>query len=203
MIDGFLTTVWVAALATILAALVGAALFAISLHSRAAVACVRAVTDVMRCIPFLLFVYLIYYGLPAWGLVLNNVEAGLVALTLYNAVYFAELLRGAWRQLPVDQIDAGSAFGFRGWGLLRRFILPPLVLAAAPMLGNQVIQIIKDSAFLVIITLRELTFAANAIQSTYYVPLASFVCAALLYWLLCFGVERAARLVVNQAELLR
>ena len=77
------------------------------------------------------------------------------------------------------------------------------MFAALPNLGNQVIQIIKDSAFLVIITVRELTYAANEIQSTFYVPLASFVCAALLYWVLCLGVETGVRAMLRRAELAR
>ena len=198
-----MTTLLVAACATLLAGLLGVVLFALALRFRTAAAGVRAMTDGMRCVPFLLFLYLVYYGLPTWGLVLNSLTAGVAALTLYNAAYFAELLRGAWSQLPPEQVDAGKSFGFYGAELLRRVILPPLVFAAAPMLGNQVIQIIKDSAFLVIITVQELTYAANEIQATFYVPLASFVCAALLYWLLCLGVEAGVRAVLRRAEALQ
>lgn len=203
LLHGLLTTLGVAVAATLLAGALGIVLFGLALRFRVAARGVRAATDVMRCVPFLLFLYLIYYGLPAWGVVLDNLTAGIVALTLYNAAYFAELLRGAWAQLSPEQVDAGRAFGFHGAGLLRRVILPPLMFAAVPSLGNQVIQIIKDSAFLVIITLQELTYAANAIQSTYYVPLASFVCAALLYWALCLVVEAGVRTAVTRAEALR
>jgi polar amino acid transport system permease protein len=69
-----------------------------------------------------------------------------------------------------------------------------------PVLGNQMIQIIKDSAFLTIIAVPELTHEASAIQSMYYVPFAAFVSAVVLYWVLCrlvelavAGVERRAR----------
>ncbi len=201
--DGFLTTLAVAVGATLLAVTLGVLLFAPALRFRPAAYGVRALTDGMRCVPFLLFLYLISYGLPAWGIVLDNLVAGVLALTLYNAAYFAELLRGAWAQLPPEQIEAGVSFGLHGVTLLRRVILPPLVFAAIPMLGNQVIQIIKDSAFLVIITVRELTYAVNEIQSTFYVPLASFVCAALLYWVLCLGVETGVRAMLRRAELVR
>jgi polar amino acid transport system permease protein len=64
-----------------------------------------------------------------------------------------------------------------------------VVLAISPVLGNQMIQIIKDSAFLMIIAVPELTHAASSIQSTYYVPFAAFVAAVALYWLLCRCVE--------------
>ncbi len=93
--------------------------------------------------------------------------------------------------------------GFHGWRLLTRIILPPVVLDAVPMLGNQMIQVIKDSAFLVIITVQELTYAANEIQATYYVPFASFVCAILFYWILCLGVEGGVRSLLRVAEVRR
>jgi polar amino acid transport system permease protein len=156
--------------------------------------------DLMRCTPFMLFCYMIYYGLPSFGIIVDNLVAGVSALTIYNAAYIAELLRGAYQALPREGIEAGHAFGFHGWRLLLRIILPPVLLSSIPMLGNQMVQIIKDSAFLVIITVQELTFAANEIQATYYVPFASFVCAMLLYWLLCLAVEGGVRAVLAVAE---
>jgi len=73
--------------------------------------------------------------------------------------------------------------------LFRRIILPQVLIAVGPVIGNQLIQLIKDSAFLSIITVPELTFAANAVQSYYFVPFESFLFATLLYWALCGGVE--------------
>ncbi len=83
----------------------------------------------MRCAPFLLFVYLIYFGLPTLGLRLSNWWAGAIALILYNTAYMAELLRGAWQELPETLIESGKAFGFSGFALLRRIILPPVFCA--------------------------------------------------------------------------
>jgi len=189
MLSGLFTTLELSVIGVILAAILGAAIFA-ALISRARPLRYAAIAlvDAMRCVPFMLFCYLLYYGLPSAGLTMDNFTVGIVALSIYHASYMAELLRGAWKELPRDTVDAGIAFGFHGFGLLR-IILPPVVIAAVPMLGNQFIQIIKDSAFLVIIAVQELTFSANAIQSIYYVPFASFVCAVLCYWVLCLLVE--------------
>jgi polar amino acid transport system permease protein len=109
-------------------------------------------------------------------------------------------LRGAWASLPREHIDAGQAFGFSGWQLYRRIILPPILMACVPVLGNQIIQIIKDSAFLTIIAVPELTHEASAIQSMYYVPFAAFVSAVVLYWLLCRIVEMLVGLIERRAE---
>ena len=201
MLWGLLTTVGIAAVAAVLAALLGVILFGLTLGRRRAVP--RLVTgfiDLMRCVPFMLFCYLIYYGLPHFGVLLDSMTTGVLSLTLYNAAYIAELLRGAYKALPPETVEAGQAFGFHGWRLLLRIILPPVVLSSVPMLGNQMVQIIKDSAFLIIITVQELTYAADEIQATYYVPFASFICAVLLYWLLCLGVESGVRGVLRVAE---
>ena len=157
----------------------------------------------MRCVPFLLFAYVIYYGLPSLGLRLDNWSSGLFALIVYNTAYMAELLRGAWRALPAETVEAGYAFGFEGFVLVRHIILPPVLFAAAPMIGNQVIQVIKDSAFLTIIAVEELTHAATVIQATYFIPFAAFISALLLYWVLCLGVEQVVGLVGARAELRR
>jgi len=145
--------------------------------------------DTMRCVPFLLFVYLIYFGLPSLGIQFDNWSSGVVALILYNTGYMAELLRAAWANLPKELIEAGHAFGFVGWGLFRRIILPPVLFSAIPLIGNQLIQIVKDSAFLTVIAVGELTHQATSLQTTYFVPFASFIAAVVLYWVTCVTIE--------------
>jgi polar amino acid transport system permease protein len=204
MIHGLFATLAIAAVSAVLSGLLGIGLFGLLISRRQAVVRpVAAVIDLMRCVPFMLFCYMIYFALPAFGILIANLEAGVLALTLYNAAYIAELLRGTWKTLPRETIEAGHAFGFHGWRLVLRIILPPVVMDSVPMLGNQMVQIIKDSAFLVIIAVQELTYAANEIQATYYVPFASFVCAVILYWLLCLIVEGGVRAMVRVAELRR
>lgn len=156
--------------------------------------------DSMRCVPFLLFAYIVYYGFPSLGVRLDNWTSGLVAMTIYNAAYMAEILRGAWAAQPREPIEAGVAFGFSELRLFRRLILPPLLLAAGPVLGNQMIQIIKDSAFLTIIALPELTHAASSIQSRHYVPFAAFITAVFLYWGLCLVIEAGVSSIGRLAE---
>ena len=201
LFDGLLNTLWITASAMVVAAVLGVVLFALTLTRLTLLRrSLWLVIDLLRCVPFMLFCYLIYYGLPSFGIVVNNLTGGIVALSVYHGAYLAELLRGIHESLPRDAEDAGRAFGFHGARLVMRIVLPPVLLAAVPMLGNQAVQVIKDSAFLVIIAVEELTYAADEIQATYYVPFASFVAAVLLYWLLCLTVEGGVRIVLNAAE---
>jgi polar amino acid transport system permease protein len=190
LLSGLGNTTILSVLSAIAALLIGLALTpALMARQRALGWVARGFVDGMRCVPFLLFAYIVYYGLPSLGIRLDNWTSGLVALTIYNAAYMAEILRGAWAAQPREPIEAGVAFGFTNIGLFRRIVLPPLLLAAGPVIGNQMIQIIKDSAFLTIIALPELTHAASSIQSRHYVPFAAFITAVFLYWGLCLVIE--------------
>ncbi|MEO8626994.1 MAG: ABC transporter permease subunit [Betaproteobacteria bacterium] len=148
----------------------------------------------------LLLAYIVYYGLPELGIRFDDWTAGLCALAIYNAAYIGAILRGGWASLPSGSIDAAHATGFHDATLHRRIILAPVILAVGPVLGNQMIQIIKDSAFLMIIAVPELTHAASSIQSTYYVPFAAFIAAVALYWALCRLVELTVAWVERRAQ---
>jgi polar amino acid transport system permease protein len=115
----------------------------------------------------------------------------------------AEILRTGWMSIPPAQSETARAFGYNGFLLLRRIMLPQVLIAVGPVMGNQLIQLIKDSAFLFIITVPELTFAANYVQSYYFIPFESFLVSTLLYWLLCSGVEWLVRRSERWASLVR
>lgn len=188
--SGVGTTLALFLISTVGAFLIGM-LFVNILHGRNPVArkAVGIYIDGMRMLPFLIFVYLLYYGLPSVGISMTAWTAGIVGLTLYHCAYVAEILRGAWSQLPAGQAEAARAQGHHGLRMFARIILPQLVLGSAPILGNQLIYMLKDTAFLMIITVQELTYAASSVQSMYYVPLEPFVVALLLYWLMSLSIE--------------
>lgn len=191
---GLWNTVWLCMISMV-ASLLLAVIFMIPLTSRHRL--VRTATQVAvdggRCVPFLLLIYLVYFALPTLGLEFDKWTTAVVTLIVYNTAYMAEILRAGWAHLPPEQAEAGRAFGLTGFKLFRRILLPQVLIAVGPVLGNQLIQLIKDSAFLSIITVPELTFSANFVQSYYFVPFISFLFATLLYWALCSGVEFLVR----------
>lgn len=201
---GLLNTIWLCAVTAVVSLVLGMAC-ALPLMSRYRPVreTARAIVDGARCIPFLLLTYLVYFALPSLGLRLDSWTAGIASLIGYNTAYMAEILRGAWSHLAPEHTEAAQAFGFTGAKLFRRIILPQVLIAAAPMMGNQLIQLIKDSAFLSIITIPELTFTANSVQSLYFVPFEAFLAATLLYWCLCTGVEALVARVERLASLRR
>ena len=201
LLFGFENTLIIVALGAAGALALGILLTIPLMSSRPAIVAMGAAyVDAMRCIPFLLFVYLIYFGFPTFGIQFDNWWAGVIALILYNAAYMAELLRAAWKNLPKEAIEAGHAFGYTGWGLFRRIIMPPELYSSLPLIGNQLVQIVKDSAFLTVIAVAELTHEATSLQTTYFVPFASFVAAVFLYWVTCMTIESGVAFTNRLAE---
>jgi polar amino acid transport system permease protein len=200
-LDGFFNTVWLCGLTAVVSLLL-AMLLAVPLMSRLLPvrATARLVVDSVRSVPFLLLAYMVYYCLPAIGISLSSWAAALITLVVYNTAYFAEILRGAWAHLPPQQEEGGRAFGFTGLRLFAYIIGPQLFIAAGPVLGNQLIQVIKDSAFLMVITIPELTFRSNQVQSILFVPFETFIIAGALYWILCNSVEWLVRRLDRVAE---
>jgi len=203
-LGGLWNTVWLAGATLILASVMGCIVAALLLSPQKSIRTpVVLLVDGMRCVPFLLLAYLVYYGLPQLGLQFDSWTCGVSALVIYHTAYIAEIVRGAWTNLSRDQIEAGKAFGFAGFPLFWRLILPQLFFASAPVIGNQTVQILKDTAFLMIITVPELTFVASSVQATYFVPFASFIVAMMLYWIVTLAIESTVRRVEAAADMRR
>jgi len=174
-----------------------------AMEGRASVAkrLLRAALDVMRTLPFLIVLYLLYYGLPQLGIRMGAWTAGVLALTTYHAAYYAEILRGARATLPVGQVEAARSHGFSPFTAYFRILLPQMVLRSGPLIGNQLVGCLKDTAFLSIITIYEMTAAANALQAIYFIPMPAFIVVILAYWLISLILERLLRRMGRYAKL--
>ncbi|OZI61833.1 amino acid ABC transporter permease [Bordetella genomosp. 11] len=193
---GFANTVMLAATACAIAFILGCAmLYLLEGRDNPWRRVLRSGIDGLRMMPFLIFVYLLYYGLPTLGVRLRAWDAGLVGLAIYHGAYFAEILRGARLVMPPGSLEAAYAHGYRRGKAFLRIVLPQLTLSTRGILGNQLILCLKDTSFLSIITVPELTAAANAVQARYFIPLEAFIVAVALYWLLAIGIEALVRAV--------
>lgn len=191
ILSGLWLTVWMFAV-SVAGAFVLGCLMLYGLERGGAIAwLLRAFINVMRALPFLILAYLLYYGLPQLGLRMNAVTAGLVAMIIYHGAYLAEILRGSRMVLPPGTIEAAQAHGFMPITIFTQIILPQLLLRTRPLIGNQLIYALKDTSFLAIITVGELTAAANAVQASYFIPMPAFVVVILLYWAITVCLELA------------
>ena len=148
-----------------------------------------------RATPVLVQLYLVYFGLAesafirqswAWGLFQDAFYCAILAITLNNGAYTAEILRGAYRALPKNEIEAYYAFGMSGWTLFYRFIIPRTLRLALPAYGNEVILLMKASALVSTITVIDLMGAARGIVAKTFGPFEPYIAAGIIYLILTF-----------------
>ncbi|AIR02425.1 amino acid ABC transporter permease [Pluralibacter gergoviae] len=182
-IDGLLVTLELFIIAAVAGLLLGLLLSYVTEHQQRLVnRLITGFVNLMRAIPFLILAYLLYYGLPELGISMEAWSAGLLALIIYHGAYFFEILRSQRRLLAGGYIEAATAQGFSRYRTWRHIIAPNILSSALPLLGNQLIICLKDTAFLSIITVQEITAAANGVQATYFIPFNAFIVAIALYW---------------------
>ena len=159
---------------------------------------ITAVTEVFRAIPVLVFMILLYYGLPVIGIKMPSYWAVVIALIAYNGSVLAEVIRAGVESLPRGQREAGFAIGLRKSGVLRLILLPQAIRAMLPVIISQLVVCLKDTALGFIITYPELLYFARTLGSN--APLGSpLIPAALvagaIYVVLCLILSYAAYVV--------
>ena len=142
-----------------------------------------------RGTPLLVQVYLIYLGLPQIGLILPAVPSGVVALSLCYGAYMAEIFRAGIEGVPHGQREAARALGLKEWVILRKIVLPQAMRIIVPPVGNQFIQMLKDSSLVSVMGVWELTFIARTAGRAEFRHLEMLIAAALIYWLLSIVFE--------------
>ncbi len=126
---------------------------------------VGGVVEVLRAIPVLIFMFLLYYGLPILGVRMPPYWAVVIALIAYNGSVLAEVFRAGVQSLPRGQQEAGYAIGLRKSGVMRLVLLPQAVRAMMPVIIAQLVVTLKDTALGFIITYPELLFYAKFLGS--------------------------------------
>jgi polar amino acid transport system permease protein len=149
-----------------------------------------AVVELVRNLPFIVLLFILFFGLPPLGVHVPSYLVGIIALGLYAAAYYAEIYRGAIGSVPGGQWEAARSLGLARRQTLARIVLPQMLRYFIPPATNQAIMLIKESAVLSTITVVDLTMAAQIVQSTTFRPLEVFVIVSLLYWALTEAVAR-------------
>lgn len=152
---------------------------------------VRFYIWLIRGTPLLVQLFVIFYGLPSMGIVLDPFTAALIGFSLNIGAYNAEVIRGAIEAIPRGQWDAAYSIGMTRAQAMRRTILPQAARVAVPPLANSFIALVKDTSLAAVITVPEIFQAAQRIASVTYEPLILYVEAALIYLVLCSFLSAA------------
>lgn len=144
-------------------------------------AAVRFYVWIFRGTPLLVQLFLIFYGLPSLGIVLDAFPAAMIGFTLNVGAYTSEIVRAVLLSVPKGQWEAAYSIGMTWSQALRRTILPQATRIAVPPLSNTFISLVKDTSLAAAITVPELFRAGQRIVATTYEPLILYIEVALIY----------------------
>jgi polar amino acid transport system permease protein len=147
--------------------------------------------ELWRGTPFLVQLFLLYFGGPYIGLVLDAEPAGVLALSIYGGAYFSEVFRLGFEAVPRGHIEAAQCAGFSRAQIVRRILVPEMAVLVLPACVNLAVSLLKDTAVLSVVTVPELTLTVSTLGTEFYAFVEALFLLALGYWGL---VEIAAAL---------
>ncbi|MEA3536454.1 ABC transporter permease subunit [Rhizobium sp. CC-YZS058] len=136
---------------------------------------------IIRGTPLLVQLFVIFYGLPSIGILLDAFPAALIGFTLNIGAYTSEIIRAAISSVARGQWEAAYSTGMSWSQAMRRTILPQAARVAVPPLSNTFISLVKDTSLAAAITVPELFQSAQRIVAATYEPLILYIEAALIY----------------------
>ena len=164
---------------------------------RTARGAVRVYVEAIRNTPFLIQLFLVYFGLPSLGVVLNPVVAALLAMSVNCGAYVTEIVRAGVVAIPAGQIEAARALALRTTGVIRHVVLFPALRQALPALGAQFVLVMLGSSVVSTISAEELTATGHILETETFRPFEVYLVVAVMYVAMAFvlkllfaGVER-------------
>ena len=136
---------------------------------------------VFRGTPLLVQLFVVFYGMPRVGIVIEPFPAAVIVFSLNEGAYCAEIIRAALESVPPGQLEAGYCAGMSYLQTMRRIILPQAMRTAFPSLSNSLIAMVKDTSLAANITVVEMFKATEQINARVYEPLALYIEVGLIY----------------------
>ena len=136
---------------------------------------------IFRGTPLLVQLYVIFFGLPKIGIVMDPFPAAVLVFSLNEGAYCAETVRAALESVPRGQLEAGQCAGLSYLQTIFRIVLPQAMRTAFPPLANSLISMVKDTSLAANITVTEMLMVTQRIIARTYEPLILYIEVGLMY----------------------
>lgn len=147
-----------------------------------------------RNVPTLVLLYLVYFGLPQFGIHPSSLVAGIFVLVWTTAPYLGEALRGGLEAIPQGHWEASRALGLTGWQTARKVALPQMVNNSWPLLVNYWMLTLFGTTLLSVISVNELTAVASQVNSETFRPFAVYSYLFIIY----YAMSTVAQLIASR-----
>ncbi|MFS0562365.1 amino acid ABC transporter permease [Terribacillus sp. 179-K 1B1 HS] len=143
----------------------------------------------MRGTPILVFLFILYQGLPVVQIRLDAFTCAVLAFGLNSAAYIAEVNRGALNSISYGQWESSYALGLNYWQTLTRVIVPQAARVAMPPLTNVFLDLVKATSLAAVITVPEMFQKAQIVAGRTFDSMTMYITVALVYWPLCIIIS--------------
>lgn len=150
----------------------------------------KAYVDLLRGTPILVQLWMVYLIIDT-----SQLMAGFVALSINSGAYVAEIIRSGILSIPKGQMEAARSLGMNKKMAMKEIIMPQAVKTIVPVLGNEFIAIVKESAIISVIGGAELMYQTNKVRGNFYIGMPALIVAFILYFILTFVLSKGIGVV--------
>lgn len=195
LISGITTTIYISTVSIAIAMIVGLLVAIPAITKNKYLSWINIFyVEVVRSIPLLVLILWVYYGLPILtGFSFSPFVSGIIALSLSESAFMAEIFRGGINAIKKTQWEAATSLGLSFSQKLKFVILPQAFKVVLPALGNQFVYVLKMSSLVSIIGISDLTRKANELVVSTYRPLEIYTFLILEYLMLILIVSYFVR----------
>ena len=195
LLSGLTTTIYISIISIVISIMIGLLIAIPSLSKNKFLTYLNiGYVEIVRAIPLLVLILWIYYGLPIMtGISFSPFVSGIIALSISESAFQAEIFRAGINSIKKAQWEAGSSLGLGFFRKLRLVILPQAVKNILPAIGNQFVYVLKMSSLVSIIGIGDLTRKANELVVTTYRPLEIYTFLILEYLIIILIVSYLIR----------
>ena len=191
LLHGIYWTVGLTAIATVLGMALGIAFAWARAHGQTWLRwVVGTYVELIRNTPFIVQLFFIFFGLPAAGVKLTPETAAVIAMVINLSAYATEIIRAGITATPRGQIEAAQSLAMGRMQIFTRVVLPPALAKVWPSMTGQIIIVMLGSAVCGQISVPELSYAANLIQSRNFRSFESSIVATLIYLVLAISLRK-------------
>ena len=155
---------------------------------------------IIRGTPLLVQLFVVFYGLPSIGIVIDPFPAAIIVFSLNEGAYAAETIRGALESISKGQIEAGYCVGMNFIQIMWHIVLPQAFKNAFPSLANSLISMVKDTSLASNITVIEMLMKTKQLVGVYYQPLLLYCEVGLIYLLFSTVLSKLASIIENKLK---
>ncbi|MEN4359054.1 amino acid ABC transporter permease, partial [Streptococcus pyogenes] len=157
--------------------------------------------SIMRGVPMIVVLFVLYFGLPYYGLELPALLCAYLGFSMVSAAYISEVFRSSIEAIDKGQWEAAKALGLPYALMVKKIILPQAFRIAVPPLGNVIIDMVKSSSLAAMITVPDIFQNAKIIGGREWDYMSMYILVAFIYWLIAFLLERYQEFLENKLAL--